>query len=558
MRVKEIAIRWKLIGIIVLVGGLLLGVVSSNSKTTQDRITSLWQVTEWTLENPTWSGNPYDLIARATFVHAPSGERRSTPMFYAGDQRWKFRFTGTQTGNWHFSTQSEDANLDGWSGVVTVGPRANPALKGFLTSVGNKYAIMDGNADDLEGYVYQVYMNQQDYSQQHEHHSRILGHPDRQHLIPDYWQNTQENGFNTYFYAVFYSWFKMGALGINDFSSNSDSQLDTPDPALFDALEHAIQYAHERGGRTHIWAWGDNDRRQTPNYLGDGFRGQRHQRLIRYIAARLGPIPGWSMNFGFDTMEMPNSEADSAWWAGELNKQMGWPHILSSRGWNNANFGAGSYAGFGGLPYDLQTSDKGPANYLEIKRHMDALPSKPSIYEERHTFNRWQCWPDDVPDRNRLNEPGSRRLMWRESMAGGMGGFFGHYSERFNQFGPFKPEGPCGYYPESLKTAFRTHQEFWKNGRLRLDLQPDDRLISQEQGVCLSDDNKTHIICYVEDTQEVAIDLSSMSGQQPAIVVDAKTRFRELDRGRVKPGIHRWTFDHRTDWVVAIGNFGVE
>ena len=57
---------------------------------------------EWSLENPTFSGNPYDVIAAATFVHAGSGETRTTAMFYAGGTTRKFRFTGTRTGTWTF------------------------------------------------------------------------------------------------------------------------------------------------------------------------------------------------------------------------------------------------------------------------------------------------------------------------------------------------------------------------------------------------------------------------------------------------------------------------
>jgi hypothetical protein len=43
-----------------------------------------------------------------------------------------------------------------------------------------------------------------------------------------------------------------------------------------------------------------------------------------------------------------------------MNRKMGWPHILTSRGWEDDSFGANSYAGFGGNPYDLETTDKGP------------------------------------------------------------------------------------------------------------------------------------------------------------------------------------------------------
>jgi hypothetical protein len=442
----------------------------------------MWECKEWEIENSSWSGNPFDIIATVSFVHQRTGERHMTQMFYAGNNYWKFRFTGTRSGLWSFSTSSSVEKLDRHKGTVFVSPQTNSQIKGFLTNVGNKYAIMVKDKDDLQGYVYQVFMNQHDFEQQYEHESRILGHPDRTHLIPEYWRNTRENGFDIYFFAVFYSWFRMGALSINDFSNNADSDLDQPDLDLFQTLENAIRYAHSKGGHTHIWAWGDNDRKQTPNHLGDGFRGERHRRLIRYIAARLGPLPGWSMNFGFDTIEMPNAKKDAVWWASEMNLTMGWPHILSSRGWNDENFGACSYTGFGGFPYDLETSDKGPINYTEIRQHIDSKKDKPSIYEERHTYNRWQCWPVEVADPDMLNETGCRRLIWWETIAGGMGGFFGHFSERFNKFGPFRLEGPCGYHPDSLKRAFCTHRDFWKNGRMKLDMAPNNDRVRGDGG----------------------------------------------------------------------------
>jgi len=518
-----------------------------------NRRARIWEYEEYSLTNTTWSGNPFDLVATVIFTHAR--ETRTTEMFYAGNNTWKFRFTGTRTGLWRFSTSSSDADLDGHTGSVTVGPRANAVIKGFLTHVGNKYAIMDEDIDHLEGYVYQVYMNQQDFEQQHKHSTRILGHPGRVDLIDDYWRNTQDNGFNIYFFAVFYSWFRMGALSIDDFSSGADPDLDQPDPALFDALEFAIKYAHERGGRTHIWAWGDNGRKQTPNRLGDGFRGRKHQRLIRYIAARLGPLPGWTMNFGFDTIEMPNAEADGVWWADELNKTMGWQHILTSRGWDNGSFGAHSYAGFGGSSYDLKTTDKGPAGYHEIKQDMDARKDKPSIYEERHTYNRWQCWLQTVPDPKRLNETGCRRLICWEAMAGGMGGFFGHFSERFNNYGPFRPNGPCGYHPDSLKRAFRTYREFWKDGRLKLSMSPDNRRISGATGYCLVSADKKYFVFFVEDADSVTIDLRGMPGSQPVILVNTKTDFREIDKGILNAGVHTIQLDTISDWALAVGQF---
>ena len=518
-----------------------------------ERDARMWEFTEFSVNNPAWQGNPFDVVATVTFTH-PSGDIRTTEMFYADEDTWKFRFTGVRTGRWEFTTSSEDADLDGHSGAIVVRPRADASIKGFLTHAGNKFAIMEEDIDDLAGYVYQVFMNNQDFEQQYKHSSRILSDPDRTGLIDDYWRDTRDNGFNIFFFAVFYSWFKMGALSIDDFDGPGDPALDEPDLALFDMLETAIAYAHERGGRVHLWAWGDNDRKQTPNHLGDGFRGDRHKRLIRYIAARLGPLPGWSMNFGFDTIEMPNAEADCAWWAGKMNRTMGWPHILTSRGWANNSFGAYSYAGFGGSPYDLETTDKGPADYNEILEHLMAFQDKPSIYEERHTYNRWRCWPQSVPDPNRLDETGSRRLIWWETMAGGMGGFFGHYSERFNAYGPFDPAGPCGYYPESLKRAFRTYQKFWREGRLDLTMTPGNNRVSNATGYCLANTGNSRFVFFIEDANSVTINLEGMPGTQPVIAVDAKADYAELNLGTLEAGVHNVELPHTSDWAIAIGS----
>ncbi len=539
-----------------LLGAAVIAVVwaiSAQGVGFDNRTTTMWRCEQYSLKNPDWKDNPFDLSATVTFVHPK--EKRVTEMFYSGSDTWSFRFTGTRTGKWTFSTESTDPDLNGHTGTIIVLPRTDPDVKGFLTGVGNKYAVMETDITDLSGYVYQVFMNQQDYEQQHKHPSRILGSGDRQRLIEDYWRNTRDNGFDVYFFAVFYSWFRMGALSIDDFKSGSDPDLDGPDPAVFDVLESAIRYAHQRGGRTHIWAWGDNGRKQTPNHLGGGFRGKRHKRLIRYIAARLGPMPGWTMNFGFDTVEMPNAEADSVWWADMLNSKMGWPHILTSRGWHDDSFGANSYAGFGGNPYDLETTDKGPADYAEIVRHMRAHRDRPSIYEERHTYNRWNCWPTRVAQPDRLDEDGCRRLIWYETMAGGMGGFFGHFSERFNQYGPFRPEGPCGYHPDSLKQAFRTYNRFWKNGRLKLDMHPDSGRIASPHGYCLATTEMKHFVFFAEDTDSIRIDLTGMPGRQPVAAINAKKAYEEIDKGTLTSGVHTIDLEAVSDWVLAVGRF---
>lgn len=544
-----------------------------------------WDVLEWQVSNPSCPvSNPYDLVAKAIFTHE-SGHKRKIEMFYAGGDKWKFRFCGSRTGKWSFRTvcdgsdgTHDDDDLDSHVGRITVLEQTDPKIKGFLTHVGNKFAIMDRDETDLKPYVYQVYMNQQDYEQQYNHSSRVWDDPvNRRHLIGDYWNDTVENGFQIYFVAIFYSWFKKGAL---DRKMVSSADLAAPDPDVFDALEYAIRYAHKRGGRTHIWAWGDQGRRQVPNILPGGVLGDAHRRLMRYTAARLGPLPGWCMNFGFDTLELPDPESITSQWANYLNDRMGWKHMLCARGWKNSAFAINSYAGFSGS-YELTTTRNGPSGYEEIRGDVDSDRSRPHLYEERHTYNRFKyvdptlgqepgdgpdqygmgdgyaCWPVKLSraEQARLNEDGSRRLIWRQQMAGGMGGFFGHFSIRFNSYGPFSQKCGCGYHPESLKRAFRCFRDFWARDRFKFDMVVDTNRIGKGTGYCLHTKDCRNFVFFVENDNSVEINLGGMPGSQEVIVVDTKNEYRELNKGKMSAGWRTIDFRHISDWAIAVGDF---
>ena len=563
--------------VLLLMGALAYG-GGKDKKTFTTRPATMWQYEEWSIANPSWSGNEYDVVATVTFTHTNTGSTHTTEMFYDGSNTWKFRFTGTRTGRWTFTTASRDPELNGYKGQVSVKPNSDPKIKGFLTHVGNKFAIMDRDDTDLKPYVYQVYMNQQGYEQQYNHSSRIWDDPiNRKHLIENYWNDTVDNGFQIYFVAIFYSWFKKGALDRNMVSS---TDVAAPDHDVFDALEYAIKYAHQRGGRTHIWAWGDQDRKQTPNLLPGGVLGDTHKRLMRYIAARLGPLPGWCMNFGFDTLELPQPESITSRWARYLNERMAFKHMLCARGWKNSAFAINSYAGFSGS-YELTTTKNGPSGYEEIRNDVDSDTSKPHLYEERHTYNRFKfvepgscrepadgpdqygmadgypCWPVKLSSREqtRLNEDGSRRLIWRQQMAGGMGGFFGHFSVRFNSYGPFSRNCGCGYHPDSLKRAFRCFRDFWAKDRFMFDMVVDTGRVRNGTGYCLRTKDYKNFVFFIESDSSVEINLGSMPGSRQVIVVDAGNDYSEISKGGMSAGWRTINFGHTSDWAIAVGRF---
>ncbi len=484
------------------------------------RSASVWETLEWKYSNVTFSGNPFDAEASVSFIHDQTGRKRVTEMFYDG-QTWRFRFTGTLAGTWNFVSQSRIASLNGHTGSVAVGPRKE-GTGGFLTHKGNRFAVAHENEDDLHGYVFTAYMGRVEHPAFLDEFSRDPGKTAE--LARQYYRDAQANGFEIVFIHVNNNWLKFGTREHNKHDSVN------PDPAAFDVLETIIRTVRGLGGRVHIWAWGDESRRWTPRGLPGGINGPADRRLQRYIAARLGPLCGWTMGYGFDLHEWTNAEQLNDW-ARYLHSHMGWQHLLCARGHRlDGPHNMNSYDGFG-RNVELATTAHGPRGYDEIVEDLRSGTGRPHLYEERHSYKRSGF---------DLDMDGTRRLLWAETMAGGMGGFFGFYSDSPHPY----PE------PEQL----RTHYTFWhEKDRFLLDMQRANAMA--EPGHALLSSAAQSAVLYCENTESVAMDLSALSQRQPAIAVDTKKECKEIALGELSPGRHTWEAPYRSDWALAVGRF---
>ncbi|MBS3735387.1 MAG: DUF5060 domain-containing protein [Phycisphaerae bacterium] len=485
-----------------------------------DNTATLWLPTlEWTLKNPSHDGNPFDLVAKATFTHVSGKETRVTEMFYAGEDTWKFRFTGTRTGKWTFITQADgadgttnDPELHGREGGIDVAKHPDASMRGFITHRGNKFARQVLSPDDLEGFVPATYMNQ-----------RKFGNPEGKGWTditptatdPDtreaYFDEVEAHGCNGVFFHVIHQWLRAHALG------HDDHDRVNPDLETFAALDTLIIAAHQRGLYVHLWAWGDSGRKWTPDGLPGGINGEVDRRVQRYIAARLAPLPGWVMGYGFDLREWTREE-DLQSWAEYLHARMGWRHMLWGRDRFNEELDAKSYAGYGVRTYD------------EIVEKLESDSDRPHLFEERDAYLR----------NDSLSQTGTRRFMWRQAIAGGAMGFWGHYPKGYLDKGDYP-------HPEQF-VCLRT---FW-DGRFLLDMQ---RAGDLTDGFALATPDQEHLVFYKEDTEKITMDLSDMDGPQPAVAVDTTKAYREIDIGPLKPGEHTWKAPHKSDWAIAVGEF---
>lgn len=264
--------------------------------------------------------NPFDVVAIATFTHE-SGEVRETEAFYDGESAFVFRLGGSRVGVWRGRTSSDFSALDGIELEARVRPSSNPRRVGFtgvIASDRQAWAHQSGGNGRLERFVPILIM--------WDHPSNFWN--DRARTTSNVEVFEAGHGFNgAHVPGIASAWF--------DVNSNRDlSEGDTrPDPRTFDALETLIREWSERGGHVMLQMW--NQRGAQPYRLANGPNGNSARRLLRYIAARLGPVPGWSMEYGIDLDEWAYPAGgpfdDFHQWQRFLADRMGWHHYLGGR-----------------------------------------------------------------------------------------------------------------------------------------------------------------------------------------------------------------------------------
>lgn len=482
-----------------------------------DKQARQWVPVEWRLKNPGRKGNPFDVEAAAAFVHDGSRAKITTGLFYAGRDKWALRFTPTRAGKWTFTTKSEAEALNGKRGTVTAS--ANPGGRGFVTAFGSKW----GWSGTGEVFVPQLvmYASPDGFYRKPQKVDRDI----RTFLVA--------HGFNGFHVMVFCRWFDLDT----ERASELKTREPTPDPRTFEALEMLIAKTYAAGGMVHLWMWGDESRRQTPITLG-GKNGPVDLRLQRYIAARLGPVPGWTMGYGFDLNEWTR-EKDLRVWHAHMHKHLGWPHLLGGRsvGPNHYRPGVKFPQIFEGLDYSGYEQHR--PTYEAYCAAIAARAGKPTFSEDRFRV-RQRGYPDKDYDEQR-----TRRGLWHSTLAGGAANIWGRLDGQSSRLGsrPYKN-------PHWIQTWSR----FWR-GRFARDMRRHNKITN---GVCLARPTEAHYVFYKEDADAIRLDLSAMRGAQPAVAVDTKRPYKEIDAGPLKPGRQTWKAPRKSDWAVAVGRFTVE
>jgi len=484
-------------------------------------LTRLGEYGEWTLSNSSFGGNPYDLQANATFVHADSGETRSTPMFYAGGDLWKFRFTATRTGRWTFSTASSDSDLNGFSGTVTV--NGNSPYKGFVQANGSNWIRSATGEAFAPQYV--MYAGPQYFRTNAD-------------LIQGDINRFLDNGFGfTGFHVpVYCRWFDISTARCSEVSNSN------PDPETFEALEELIRRVYVSGGTVHLWAWGDTGRLQNPTQLRSetGINGPADLRLQRYIAARLGPLPGWTMGYGYDLFEWV-SGGELTFWRNNMTNLNGWQHLMGARG-NTNSFAQPSEA------MDYASYETHRPTFPTYRLSASQRTNKPAFSEDRFRFRGNDQRSKDYTFAEMA------RGMWHSAMVGGVANIWGNLTSDNTNHDPRinEAEAPSSSFPngDELRTYRTFVDNYFQGGMVNCDSEADANAACQRTA-----NNSTRNL-YREDTTEISVDLSGHTGNTTVVAVDTRRAWAPVGLGQANRGNAQISLPYLSDWAVNIGGAG--
>lgn len=102
-----------------------------------------WKKFETSIQNSSWSGNPFDVVLTATFTHTNSGESKTQFGFYAGSNTWTIYFMPDLLGNWTYTTSSSDSDLNGVNGAFIATP---PSISGSIRPGNTHWRLDTGEA----------------------------------------------------------------------------------------------------------------------------------------------------------------------------------------------------------------------------------------------------------------------------------------------------------------------------------------------------------------------------------------------------------------------------
>jgi len=343
-----------------------------------------WRRHAVSMQNNTYSGNPFELQVDATFTHLESGINLRLPGYYAGNNTWKIGFMPTMIGEWSFVTFSADPDLNGISGSITCVAFELPGMLKADNANPSKWKFTDGP------YVIPMAFRVEFFFEQ----ASVEEFTSAANFLKD---SVKGQMFETRLLDEA-GWY----AGRHDYIFEGNWQNHNFDLAVWDRMEERMEILTERGLGAHVMFYSDD-----AGQPGWGGQSKTEALVIRYVVARLAGYPIVFFNSGIDIAEY-RSQSDINWFGSQIRSLDPYRHPVSSR------YGGGS----GDYVMSGQTFDSRGYNTAEIDQMTGyfQISSVPVSMDDAWGENRGSHPSKDHTEHD------IRRAFWKCLMAGGVGG----------------------------------------------------------------------------------------------------------------------------------------
>lgn len=487
---------------------------------------SIFDVIEFTETNTSASTNVFDVQADVTWSHATHADVVSQ-MYWVSTDTWRHKFCPPAMGVWTYNTVADgtgrttnDSQLNGLSGSVNIAASGN--ARGFVVADGQRFAwqIGDESSANYKYFVPQMW--------------RVRTGPDdfdafpiggtgdgyntqakRDAIFDEFIGPNSNHGFNGIHFGVQgLTWFdSTHELEDNSFS-NSD---DEPDPATFVIMETTFAQCHALGVYVGLWEFGDNTDNANPNQWtagGQGQNGNNHNRLMRYISARLLTMPGVTLGYGYDLQEWTDVTEIEARHQFYEDHTTGIPLLLSARPGTPHSGTDFSATAAWNANQSVASAEAWEPRHAEHVAMLAQFSTKPCYSEDNFR-------DVDSPEAKDWTQTEQRQGHWLTTMAGGVACQWMRLRN-----GTEVQRNYVFDNPEWFKTYFTF---FDVNNRYGPNTLLDDSLSSN--GHCLRASDFTTYVFYSEGVSSITIDLSDAPGNMTVISVDTVATYSETVEG---------------------------
>jgi hypothetical protein len=437
----------------------------------------IWKRYEISIKNPTWTGNPFDVELKGKFT-GPQRREVEHRGFYAGDNTWKIYFMPDVVGEWTYSTESPDSELDSSQRAFQCIPSG---LQGQLMATGNRWQLSEAGGD-----VPVIWNPPVPDGNHWGFRARALSDKSIRDAIELADEVVKARVISIGELLVIpTSWAK-------DWPQDSVPYVQGQEGTAFhftfwDRLNAKLDALRDRGLGHYIMFYSDDA--LVPDRYGLKPKSPEELRFFRYAVARLACYPIVLWDTGIDIGEY-RDRAWIDWFAVWFKTHDPWHHPVSSRS------GGGSG---GSLPKQASYFSTGGAGIPSRAELLNLLQRPiPTVHTDhwRPFISRGDWTHDKI-----------RTVQWRCALSGGQASFpdYNQGTVKFDQVAT-----------GARYIGFAAH--FFRN-ELRGDvgdLVPHDELIVSGEYAILSAQTGSEYVVYDEDGGSVTVDLTGTPGQLKA------------------------------------------